>query len=113
MDKSLKYKEIVKKVLNYYVELDRRQPRTGIEYFLSSDDVNGHYIWGSLGWENGSRNRYITAHLRVKDKKIWIEVDLTENGIATDLINEGVPTNDIVLAFHEPSMRQYTEFAIT
>lgn len=112
MDKALKYKEIVKKILTRYVELDRQQPEEGIEYLLISDDEQGHYLWTSLGWSKGRRNRYIIAHLRVKDEKIWIESDFTEVGIANDLLNEGVPTNDIVLGFHEPSMRQYTEFSI-
>jgi hypothetical protein len=111
MDKELKYKEIVKKILSRYVEIDREHPEEGVDYFLVSDDVQGHYLWTSLGWSKGKRTRYVHAHLRIKDEKIWIETDLTEQGIATDLLNEGVPKDDIVLAFHEPSMRQYTEFA--
>jgi hypothetical protein len=111
MDKSLKYKEIIKKILSRYVELDRQNPEDGVENYLSCDDENGHYIWGSVGWSKGKRNRYVHAHLRLKNEKIWIETDLTEAGIATDLLREGVPKEDIVLAFHEPSMRQYTEFA--
>ncbi len=112
MDKTLKYKETVKRVLNRYVELDRRQPEEGVEYLLISDDIQGHYLWTSLGWSKGKRNRHVVAHLRVKDEKIWIESDFTEAGIANDLLREDVPQSDIVLAFHEPSMRQYTEFAV-
>ena len=111
MDKTLKYKKLAKEILNRYVEIDRRQPQKGIDYFLVADDVQGHYLWTSLGWSNGKRTRHTHAHLRVKDEKIWIETDLTEQGIATDLLEAGVPKKDIVLAFHEPSMRQYTEFA--
>lgn len=112
MDKELKYKEIVKNILSRYVEIDRKNPQEGVDYFLVADDIQGHYLWTSLGWSKGKRTRYIHAHLRIKDEKIWIETDLTEQGIATDLLNEGIPKDDIVLAFHEPSMRQYTEFAI-
>jgi XisI protein len=39
------------------------------------------------------------------------EKDTTEDGIATDLVREGVPREDIVLAFQPPEMRQYTDFA--
>ena len=112
MDKTLKYKELVKKILNRYVEIDRQQPQIGIDYFLVADDVQGHYLWTSLGWSNGKRSRYIHAHLRINNEKIYIETDLTELGVATDLIEDGVPKSDIVLAFQEPSVRQYTEFAI-
>jgi hypothetical protein len=112
MDKTLKYKKLVKEILNRYVEIDRQQPQEGIDYFLVSDDAQGHYLWTSLGWSKGKRTRYVHAHLRIKDEKIWIETDLTEQGIATDLLNKGVPKEDIVLAFQEPSMRKYNEFAI-
>lgn len=112
MDKELKYKNLIKEILNRYVEIDRQQPQEGVDYFLVADDVQGHYLWTSLGWSKGKRTRYIHAHIRIKTGKVWIETDLTEQGIATDILNEGVPKEDIVLAFHEPSMRQYTEFSV-
>ena len=112
MDKTLKYKELVRNILTRYVEIDRQQPEEGIEYSLVADDVQGHYLWTSLGWSKSERTRYVHAYLRVKDSKIYIEEDWTEQGIATDLLEAGVPKLDIVLAFHEPSMRQYTEFAV-
>jgi hypothetical protein len=33
-------------------------------------------------------------------------------GIANELVNLGVPKEDIVLAFHEPLVREYTGFAV-
>ncbi|MEA5560934.1 element excision factor XisI family protein, partial [Planktothrix agardhii] len=44
--------------------------------------------------------------------KIYIEEDWTEEGIANELLTEGVPKEDIVLAFHDPETRKLTEFAI-
>jgi hypothetical protein len=47
-------------------------------------------------------------HLDIKKGKIWIQHDGTEVGIANELVNLGVPKEDIVLAFHEPlSQRIY------
>jgi hypothetical protein len=40
-----------------------------------------------------------------------IERDLTEDGIAAELLEAGVPEDDIVLAFHVPELRQYIELA--
>ncbi len=112
MEKLEKYKEIIKKVLNYYVSLDRKTPEPNMEYFLVADDVNGQYLWKTVGWENDKHIDLTTAYVRLKNNKIYIEEDWTEEGIATDLLREGVPKEDIVLAFHEPSVRKYTEFAI-
>jgi hypothetical protein len=51
--------------------------------------------------------------LQIRDNKFWIEEDWTEDGIANDLVQAGIPRENIVLAFHEPKMRQYTDFAAT
>jgi hypothetical protein len=51
-------------------------------------------------------------HLDIKDGKIWIQHDGTEIGIANQLVALGVPKSDIVLAFHSPFKRQFTEFAV-
>ncbi|MEZ4707425.1 MAG: element excision factor XisI family protein [Caldilineaceae bacterium] len=42
----------------------------------------------------------------------YIEIDWTEEGIATELLAAGVPNADIVLVFHHPIVRPYTEFAV-
>jgi hypothetical protein len=51
--------------------------------------------------------------VRLCHGKFWIEDDMTEEGIATDLLQAGVPKEDIVLAFQPPEARQFTEFAPT
>ena len=41
-----------------------------------------------------------------------IQYDDTEEGIATDLLEAGVPKADIVLGFRHPKIREYTGFAV-
>ncbi|MFO5437454.1 MAG: element excision factor XisI family protein, partial [Dolichospermum sp.] len=53
-----------------------------------------------------------SVHIRIKNDKIYIEEDWTQEGIATELLREGVPKEDIVLAFHDPETRKFTEFAV-
>lgn len=36
----------------------------------------------------------------------------SRNAIADELVREGVPKQDIVIAYHAPHVRQYTEFAV-
>lgn len=112
MDKLTEYSKLIKRILTEYVELSSRNPNPDIETFLIVDEAKAHYIWMNLGWQNGDRITGMTVYVRIRDGKFWIEEDWTEDGIATDLIREGVPKQDIVLAFHEPRMRQYTEFAV-
>ncbi|MEM1170541.1 MAG: element excision factor XisI family protein [Cyanobacteria bacterium P01_H01_bin.35] len=51
----------------------------------------------------------MTVYIRFINGKLCIEEDLTEYGIATDFVAAGVLKEDIVLAFHEPTMEKYTD----
>ena len=65
-----------------------------------------------MGWEGKKKIRNIQVHIRIKNNKIYIEEDWTEEGIANELLREDVPKEDIVLAFHDPETRKHTEFAV-
>ena len=111
MDQLTEHRNLLGRILNVYVELSNSQPKTGVENVLIVDEQRGHYVWFRLGWENGKRIKYLIVYVRLRDGKFWIEEDLTENGIATDLVREGVPREEIVLAFHDPETRKSTDFA--
>jgi RimJ/RimL family protein N-acetyltransferase len=98
--------------LTEYIELCNRRNHPDIETFMIVDEAKGQYIWMNLGWQNGERFTGMTVYVRIRGNKFWIEEDWTEEGIATDLVRAGVAKEDIVLAFHEPKMRPYTDFAI-
>ncbi|AFZ06089.1 XisI protein [Oscillatoria nigro-viridis PCC 7112] len=112
MDKLIESPQLIKRILTEYIELCDRPSQQDIETFLIADEQNGHYIWMNLGWPHGDRITGITVYVRIRDRKFWIEEDWTEDGIAKALVRAGVPKEDIVLAFHEPGMRQYTDFAV-
>lgn len=111
MDKLNHYRNLIKQVLAPYVEVSRQQARPGVEELFLTDDEHGHYLWLSLGWFKGERLNSPIVYLRLKDGKIWLEEDWTDLGIADQLLEAGVPKEDIVLALHAPELRQYTEFA--
>jgi hypothetical protein len=111
MDKLTKYRELIKRILTEYQEITNRRPTPGVERLLLMDDERGQYMWLNLGWSGDERVNNVTVYVRIRDGKFWIEEDWTEDGIATELLEAGVPKEDIVLAFHEPELRPYTEFA--
>ena len=49
-------------------------------------------------------------HVDIRDGKIWIQRDFTEEGVASELVDLGVPKADIVLGFKPLYMRQFTGF---
>ena len=50
-------------------------------------------------------------HVDIRDGKIWIQRDFTEEGVVSVLVELGVPKMDIVLGFKPPYVRQFTGFA--
>jgi XisI protein len=53
----------------------------------------------------------VTVYIRIEQGKVWVEEDWTKQGIANELLAAGVLPEDIVLGFHHPSKRRFTEFA--
>ncbi len=76
------------------------------------DVERDHYQLLYVGWRENKRDFGCVLHLDIKGGKIWIQHDGTEVGVANQLLEMGVPNQDIVLAFNEPEIRQYTDFAI-
>jgi hypothetical protein len=74
------------------------------------DKEQDHYQLMYVGWRGIKRDFGCILHLDIKDGKIWIQHDGTERGIANELVELGVPNTDIVLAFHEPEVRGFTDF---
>ena len=110
MDRLKRYRQIVQEVLREYHQLNEKSGST-IESALVFDEVQDHYLLLLMGWRKDERIKSVMIHIRLKDDKIWIEEDWTEDGVATDLLQKGIPREEIVLAFHPPDVRQYTEFA--
>ena len=112
MDKLTYYQNIIKQILTEYERISAQVPDPDIDEVLMFDDQRSQYLWFNTGWKNNKRVKAISVYVRIKNEKIYIEEDWTEEGIATELLREGIPKEDIVLAFHDPETRKLTEFAV-
>jgi len=90
------------------VNAQRQWPEYEVQTLFDED--RDHYQLLYVGWRGTRRDFGCILHLDIKDGKIWIQHDGTETGIANQLVELGVPRQDIVLAFHEPEVRQFTDF---
>lgn len=111
MEKLAQYRIYVQQVLTEYAQI--WSPKSEIDRQLIFDPKGDHYQLVYVGWKNRWRQYGCVVHIDIKDEKIWIQHDGTEVGLADELVKLGVPKSDIVLAFHEPFMRQYTGFAVS
>lgn len=64
-----------------------------------------------VGWDGAQRVHGSVVHIDIIDGKVWIQRDGTKHGIAEELVAAGIPRDHIVLAFHPPDLRQYTDYA--
>jgi hypothetical protein len=112
MDRMTTYRAIVKELLQCQAERMQHSPQPAIEAELSFDEAHDNYLLLNVGWTKQGRMLVPAIYIRLHNGKIWVENDWTEAGVVDALIERGVPTKDIVLAFHPPEMRPYTEFAV-
>lgn len=110
MDRITQYRQIIEKVLGDYAAIPYHYGDLKAKLIVSRDEHD--YLVITSGWENDSRVHACIIHLNLIDNKIWIQRDSSEDGIALDLLAEGIPKEDIVLGFHPPKIRQYTDFAV-
>ena len=111
MDKINHYRQSIKQVLTEYDNLSCQSSNDKSETCIVFDETHDHYLWLTLDWQGSKRLKYTHVHIRIKNDKIYIEEDYTQEGIATELMRLGVTKNDIVLAFHPPDVRKFTDFA--
>jgi hypothetical protein len=107
----IKYQEIIKQVLNEHAAF-RSRGSDEVKSYVVFDDEHGRYLVVDVGWEPKQYWHTTPIHLDIIENKIWVQCDDTEEGVATDLLDAGVPEQDIVLGFHHPKHRKYTGFAV-
>jgi hypothetical protein len=110
MDQRTVYAEAIKRVISRYAPFKLSYGDVETEVVL--DDERGHYELLYNGWDGYRRIHSCVLHVDLRDGKVWIQHDGTEDGIADELVEEGVPAEHIVLAFHHPGKRQFTGFAV-
>lgn len=109
-EKIEKYRAYIENIIREYGSF---KPSYGdVEMQILSDKENNHYQLNSVGWNKDQRIHGCLLHIDLKNGKIWIQHDGTEEGAANKLVEMGVPKEDIVFGFHAPYKRQYTDFAI-
>src|SRR5271154_5206971 len=98
------WRHLIKKFLTELVAIPYagNSPPKAKTVFDESADA---YLVVVEGWDGVRRLHGCVAHLEIRSDKIWILLDGTEYGLATELIAAGVPKDHIVLGFKPPSTR--------
>lgn len=110
MDKLDTYRNIIKNVLLPYTKIPYSYG--AIECKAIFDSENDSYLLITLGWDGIKRIHGCLVHIDIIDGKIWVQRDDTEDGVTYELVNAGIPKDQIVLGFHPENVRPYTGYAI-
>jgi XisI protein len=110
MDKLSNYSNYVKQLLSQYVSAHKKNNAWEIE--LIFDEQKFHYLWLNVGWQGSNRIYYTVIHFDIKKEKIWLQKNDTDLDPAEDLVNLGVPREDIILGLQPPHKRPYTNYGV-
>lgn len=110
MDSLVQYREVIQEKLKEYTEIPYAYEDLQCRLIVSEDRNN--FLLITLGWEDDVQVHGCLVHIEVIGDKIWIHRDGLEDGIANELVKAGIPKTQIVLGFHPPNIRPYTEFAV-
>lgn len=113
MDRVATYRALLKELITQHAERINRHPQPDTETEVTFDEERDHYMLLRVGWTPKGRLFAPALYARLRNGKIWIENDWTDAGLATELVERGVPPTDVVLAFHPPEMRVHTEFSVS
>ena len=111
MDPVTEYRRIVRDLIRGYAGFVPARGEVQIEVVF--DESNDHYELVYAGWNGPYRIHGSVIHIDIRDGKVWIQYDGTEDGVAEELVKAGIPRDRIVLAFKPPEVRKYTDFAAT
>lgn len=100
MDKLEKYRKIICKILTK--QASYKSSIGEIDDYAVCDEKTDNYILLNVGWYNKKRRQHgFPIHIRIKDSKVWVEWDGTDQEIVQQLIDNGIPPEDIVLGFQQ------------
>ena len=110
MDKLEHYRQSIEKLL---LEYGKKPPVNGeIEVEVVFDKERDRYLIIDLGWDRDCRVYNCFMHLDIKDGKIWIQRNQTDKSIAEELVQMGIPKEDIVFGVQPDYVREYTGFGV-
>ncbi|NES94016.1 MAG: XisI protein [Desertifilum sp. SIO1I2] len=105
-----KYRDCIQELLKEYASYVLLQE--DVEAQIIVDTQGDRYQLLYVGWRNKRRVFGPVMHFDIKDDKIWIQWNGTEEEVGDRLVEMGIPKQDIVVGFHPPFVRPFTDYAV-
>src|SRR5258708_4758978 len=110
MDRTESYRVIVRQLIEEYSQYIPSNGQIEVEAIV--DLEKDHYEVMHMGWDGVRRVHGCVIHINIRGGKVWVQHDGTSCAVAEELVEAGIPREDIVLGFHPADVRKYTTFAL-
>jgi hypothetical protein len=110
MDRLEQYRTIIEQTLHEYIQIPYAYG--DIESKVISYRTNDEYLVVNVGWDGVRRIHGCLIHIELRDGKVWVQRDGTEDGIAELLVQAGIPKEHIVLGFQSHERRRHSGYAL-
>jgi len=107
MDNVTNYRNIIKQLVRRYAQL---RPSHGDIYTEAViDEIRDRYALMQTGWDRGRHIRGNLLYVKLENGKVHIEYDGIGYGISDELVADGIPEHDLVLAYlpNAPTLADY------
>src|ERR1700724_114910 len=103
MDGLNHYRKTIRALIQEFAQF---QPARGdVQIEVIFDEAHDHYELMYAGWNGPYRIHGSAVHVDIRDGKLWLQHDATEEATAENLVSAGIPRDRIVLAFKAPEIR--------
>ncbi|MBD2437039.1 XisI protein [Nostoc sp. FACHB-110] len=110
MDRLEIYRQHIQNLLTKHSQSKSKHEE--IENQLLFDTAHDHYQLMRIGWNGLNRVYHSVIHFDIKNGKIWIQQNMTDVDLAQELLEMGVPKEDIVFGLQPPYKRPYTGYGV-
>jgi XisI protein len=110
MEKLNHYRDCIQNLLKKYASYPYAYGE--VENELIFDTERDRYQLLRVGWEQKHRVYGCVMHFDIRDGKIWLQWNSADADIGQELMDMGISKEDLVIGFHPPHLRQYSDYAV-
>jgi hypothetical protein len=110
MDQLSPYRPIIERIMGEYLEFITGDEQIDIIPLI--DQAQENYLLLEIGWQYPHRIYNVVFHLRLKNGQIQVEQDWTREGIATQLVQAGIPPHLLNLQYQPADTRPLAEMQL-
>ncbi len=103
-EKTERYRAIIIEILNSLAEWWNNAPGD-TKYKVIVDKDTGHLLMVSSGWYNDRFDYSVSFHFEIRDGKIRILQNNTDESLSKEFWKQGIPIKDIIIAWHSDFVR--------